>query len=276
MKKFLLGVVLTISLAGCSTGFVYNNLDWLVHWYIDDYVELNTAQKRVFDQYMGKWLKWHRNQELDSYRRHLIDLQARINEAPLTEAQWMVEFDKGRAHWLRLIETLSDDISDLALTLTDEQIQSLFVALQARNEKREKRHYREENDERVEERIDDVKRWIGPLTEYQQHLITAHVQQLTDNFDAWMAYRRTWQDAARSVLLERQDGNPWRTQLNDVLTRPQQFESVQYQQQAAHNRGVYAKMLHELNRSLTSRQRAHLNREINNLIQQLDNLIGPS
>ena len=40
----LLTVTLNLMLlAGCSTKFTYNNLDWLIHWYVDDYVEFGKS-----------------------------------------------------------------------------------------------------------------------------------------------------------------------------------------------------------------------------------------
>ena len=39
--RSLLVVVFIIFLTSCSSKLAYNNLDWWVYWYLDDYVELN-------------------------------------------------------------------------------------------------------------------------------------------------------------------------------------------------------------------------------------------
>ena len=70
MKKGLL-IAIIIFLGGCSTKFTYNNLDWLIHWYIDDYVSLSDNQEALFDKYFADWQSWHRSQELGKYIEHL-------------------------------------------------------------------------------------------------------------------------------------------------------------------------------------------------------------
>ena len=51
----LIAVVFTLSilLTGCSSKFAYNNIDWLMYWYIDDYVELDKSQKSLLDGVLG-------------------------------------------------------------------------------------------------------------------------------------------------------------------------------------------------------------------------------
>ena len=43
MKRLRIFVLVSFlaSLTGCSNSFVYNQLDWLVPWYLDDYVGPN-------------------------------------------------------------------------------------------------------------------------------------------------------------------------------------------------------------------------------------------
>lgn len=40
MKKFVCLLVFIISLIVCLFKIVYNNVDWWIYWYFDDYVEL--------------------------------------------------------------------------------------------------------------------------------------------------------------------------------------------------------------------------------------------
>ena len=83
MKKLILlfGFLL---LVGCSTKFTYNNLDWLIHWYVDDYVELSDRQENLFDEHFANWLNWHRSEELAKYVKHLKSLKADVENERLT------------------------------------------------------------------------------------------------------------------------------------------------------------------------------------------------
>ena len=54
-----------LCLPGCSgTTMVYNRLDTILAWYLDDYVELSVPQEQQLDNTLRPFLSWHRQQEL--------------------------------------------------------------------------------------------------------------------------------------------------------------------------------------------------------------------
>lgn len=273
MKKFLFITVFALSVGGCSTSFMYNNLDWLVHWYIDDYVELTSEQKDAFDSHMRQWLAWHRSEELVVYQNHLLQLNTRIIGTPLTKQQWLSEFEKARTHWQRLLQELDDDLSELILKLRNDQITSIFDALEQRNQETEKRRQARDKNWRSDKLEDDVIRWIGPLSESQQQLIRDSTQKLESNFTAWMQYRRKWQSEAKKVALSREDTNKWRQAMSNILLNPDQFKDAEYQQKSNRNRQTYAALLADLHMSLTEKQKRHLQNEIQDLINAISDLM---
>ena len=56
MKKRLLIPVLFIILIGCGTRLVYFHLDWLIPWYIGDYISLDSEQKNMLEKRLLKLL----------------------------------------------------------------------------------------------------------------------------------------------------------------------------------------------------------------------------
>ena len=64
MKRLRIFVLVSLlaALAGCSNSFVYNQLDWLIPWYLGDYVDLNREQQRAFKEQLGELLRWHRSE----------------------------------------------------------------------------------------------------------------------------------------------------------------------------------------------------------------------
>nr|WP_257713444.1 hypothetical protein [Vibrio neptunius] len=50
MKKWGLLTTLCFALTGCSTKFVYNNMDWLLVEYLEDFVELNDEQEELVSE----------------------------------------------------------------------------------------------------------------------------------------------------------------------------------------------------------------------------------
>lgn len=262
MKKFLFSVVMLLYLSGCSAGFVYNNLDWLVHWYIDDYVDLSAEQKKAFDHYMHQWLDWHRSEELMAYRQHLVELKADIAHQPFGKQRWLDEFERGQQHWQRLLQELAGDLSTLALKLDDQQIESIFEELEKRNREREQRLKSRDDSRRTDKLQEDIVQWIGPLSEQQKERVRHYAGRLKPNFEDWMQYRRTWQSEARQILLQREDTERWRRAMAAVVLDPRQFKHQTYREQSAYNRNVYASLLADLHADLSESQKAHLLEEV--------------
>lgn len=76
--RIVVAVLLLLSLSSCSSKFAYNNLDWWVYWYLDDYIELNDRQEEQFDDYLNNWLSWHKRSELNRYKAHLERVKKRL------------------------------------------------------------------------------------------------------------------------------------------------------------------------------------------------------
>ena len=60
--------LIVLTLSSCSaTQFIYNRVDILVRWYLDDYVSLDREQQARFDGRLEALLDWHRREELPAY-----------------------------------------------------------------------------------------------------------------------------------------------------------------------------------------------------------------
>jgi hypothetical protein len=85
MKKFKFHVLVLCALtfSGCSSSFLYNQLDWMIPWLVDDYVGLSRDQKIDLKSRLQPLLKWHREEELRAYLA-LVDYIAADLEQPLS------------------------------------------------------------------------------------------------------------------------------------------------------------------------------------------------
>jgi hypothetical protein len=115
-------------LGACSgTTFVYNRLDFIVPWYVDDYAELDTRQDAYLDELLGPFLAWHRTQELPNYVAIVDGIQSRLGE-PLTAQDVATIFAEFEAAYLRLEGEALDALLKLGGQLSDEQVEG-FIAL---------------------------------------------------------------------------------------------------------------------------------------------------
>lgn len=278
MARVLAAILLVLGLSGCSTTFVYNNLNWLVHWYLDDYVDLNRAQKKHFDSKMADWLVWHRNQQLPRYLDDLQALKQQLETGEMTVLQWQEVFSRGRGHWASLLNYLAPDLADLSLLLTDEQVESLFTALEKqqlkREEEREELTPQERLERDVENRLEDLQEWTGKLNSTQKADVAKWTEGFQPTFEARMAYRRAWQAEAKRMLLMREDNESWRQGFIELLARPQVFQSNELQLADKANREHYANMLVSMNSQLSEKQKRHILKEVQALIDDLTDLIS--
>lgn len=276
-KQLIILLLLPFFLVGCSSTYVYNNLDWLLYWYLDDYVELNKTQKVDFDIKLESWLSWHRQQELIQYKNQLTDLKARFNAGPLSAQEWKNEFDKGRAHWERLRNRVGPELVEFAPVLTDEQVAFLFEELEDQNVEREEKRAEKSDEERRKERIEDaqdqMKSYIGKLTKAQKDLIAVYEDRFKSNFVNWIAYRRAIQAQAKELMQTRNTDPEFTSKLTTLMENPQSFQSQEYSDISAHNRNVSAEMIAELNLTFTAKQKKRINKKVDDLLEDLEDLI---
>ena len=66
-RLFITLLLLTMLSACSSTTFLYNRLDFLIPWYLGDYVDLDRTQKQLLKSELQPFLAWHRSEELPDY-----------------------------------------------------------------------------------------------------------------------------------------------------------------------------------------------------------------
>lgn len=277
-KKIVALLLLPFFLAGCSSTFAYNNLDWLLYWYLDDYVELDKNQKKLFDVKLGGWLEWHRKEELVTYQQQLITLNSRLNEGPLDSKQWLAEFDTALSHWHRLRAETGPELIDFSTKLTDNQINQLFEELEDKNLEREEERADSSLEERLDDQIDDtedqVKSAIGRLSKKQKTLIAEYAPKFKSNYVNWMQYRRAIQAHTKELMLRRYDNPNYRQELSQILFQPETFQSQAYRDTSDYNRRLFAALLADINLTLSAKQSTKLNKKIDDIVEDLDELIN--
>ncbi|MBJ2129329.1 hypothetical protein JC525_10295 [Alteromonas sp. IB21] len=267
-----------IFLASCSSKLAYNNLDWWVYWYMDDYIELKDEQEEKFDDYLQNWLRWHQTSELERYKAHLSEIKSQIKEGRLDSGAVQGHLVQAREHWERVRDEISPELALIAKTLDDEQVVSLFAALEKDNKEEEEERLEllaKSEEKRLEERVERIEETIneriGKLTVEQKQIVRTYASQFISTGDEWLKYRRNIQNAARKLFVTRTFNSDFERDLVTLMQNPDSYKTDVYKQSSGHNMTVTATLISEIFSTLTDNQRERLIENINDLINTVEN-----
>jgi hypothetical protein len=278
VKKYLLVLCLMcLTISGCTSKFAYNNIDWLMYWYIDNYIDLDSQQKSALDPKVQQWLAWHRSEQLQQYRAQLHTLKQQISAGVVTPGQWLTHIDGAKQHWVSLREEVSPGLVSLVPQLSDEQINTLFDTLEEKNRDRiEEREEKTAQQRRVMQ-VDDIQQqgreFMGKLTTEQKKLIKDYTQRFESNVEHWINYRRDIQGDARILILQHRHKVDFQTKLLDLIAHPEDYQDAAFRQKSALNRQLYSELLAALSQSLSQKQRAKVIKELQDIIDDITDLI---
>ena len=278
MRKLLITLMAAVMLTGCSSTFTYNNLDWLLYWYLDDFIELDDQQKETFDGHLKGWLAWHRKEELKQYQSHLKGLQEKIQLGPMSREEVLEQYDLASQHWIRFRNHVMPELAELAVHLTDDQVVFLFDVLEKDNTDDEEDFAKLSDEEKAKDRVEDIQRqvkdYIGKLSKQQKSIIAEYSPQFRSNTKHWLAYRRAIQANSRELMLNHREDPDFVEKLRAIMLNPHVYRSEEYMQNREFNRQLNAQLMADISVTLTPKQKNRLNRKLKGFIEDLEDLIN--
>jgi len=201
----IIGVLLVAAALGaCSTiKLAYNNLPELSYWWLDAYVDFDGSQTPKVRDELAQLLSWHRQNELPRVLGVLQEAQA-LAPRDVTAAQACRMADQIRERLLAVTERAEPAGTELALSLTDAQLQQLERKYAKNNAEYRKewldRSPAEVQEKRYEKFLDRLEDFYGRLTPEQRELVRQQVAQSV--FDPRLAgsERRQRQQEALALL----------------------------------------------------------------------------
>ncbi|MDA0107484.1 DUF6279 family lipoprotein [Vibrio sp. La 4.2.2] len=264
VKSFGLFVSLLI-VTGCTTKFLYSNLDWFIVDYIDDYVTLEDGQEEILTERILVLGDWHKSNELPRYLQQLTDIR---NKDPKTvDAEYVsLQMEQVRLHTKRLVAQITPELYALTQQMTDKQVKELLDNLEQKDEKFIKK-YQGLQDEDVrliyQQRIEEnLERWFGPLTEQQKTLASRWANEMDVTVFDWQAHRQQMQHFMRQLLNRRSDLGYFQPEFQRLLNDSESFYSEKLKLKIANNRLVAEKYIALALNSVTEKQHQHLIEEI--------------
>ena len=278
MKKIAVIILIALASTGCGPRLMYQHLDWLIPWYVSDYISLDSDQQNLLEERLVKLLDWHCRTQLPVYAMTLRALGRDLaNPAePVSEATLQAYNRKIIILWKAFLQQIGPDITAILATASDDQIKELFGNLEKQNQKFRKKFVDlppdESNRRRQERMIKRLKYWVSDLKPEQIQAVADWSSQLVPIAEQRIQHREMIQAKARNLMAHRSENPDFRSRLQALIMLPESMRSVDYQRNIDLNTRITIRFLVQLDQMLTKDQRTHLLTQIESLAADFETL----
>ncbi len=255
-------------------------MDWLVYWYVDDFVKLTNQQEDIVDAKLATWLEWHKETELPKYINHLSELSDDIRAHQLSLDKMDYHQQKAADHWIRLKAKIIPDVVAMSPMLSQEQLDSMFKEIDKMNadevDEREElltKTPEKRKSESLKRKKRNLKRWLGKLTSEQEQLVESMHGEYHSNDELWSQYRVRYQAGLRTLLNDTDRGESFKTKLTELLMKPEKYRGELLNQRNIENSNKYKEFLLAVDALVTEDQREHLLEEIAEFVDDMNDLL---
>lgn len=202
----IIGVLLLAAVLGACSAvkLAYNNLPELSYWWLDGYFDFDGAQTPKVRDELAQLLAWHRQNELPRIIGLLQEAQG-LASAEVTPAQACQLADRVRERLLAVTERAEAASAELALSLSDAQLQQLERKY-AKNNTDYRKDWLDRSPAQVQEKrydqfLERQEDFYGRLTTEQRALLRQQVAQSV--FNPRLAYEERRQRQQEALVLLR-------------------------------------------------------------------------
>ena len=246
-------------MSGSAVNVAYDHADWLAAQKIARYVDLDKSQTAALRVHFERLHAWHRSHELPVYA-DLLDQAAERMTRPLRseDIAWMMKNVNERRR-IGAVQ-IANELAPLLITFSVEQRMQLADNLARDNARFTKTHLVPDRSKMLKERtewlVGHVERWIGDLTPAQRARVNAVVVATPDFSAARVAERRRRQLRFVQLVEQLHDEQAMRLPLISLLATPHAKADESYRSAVVRYERELTRMVLDLDRTLTARQRA--------------------
>ncbi len=207
-RLLLLTLLTALLISGCSRAtLVYRNLDMLVPWSLNDYLDLDRSQQRELRERLRQHLAWHCSTQLPELLASLQQLERESASGQLKREDLAPHYHGVREAMHSIAVEVTPTATDLLRALSDAQVDELRRSL-AENRREHREKYLEppleqqirERAERMQERL---QYWFGPLNAEQRQRVLLWAHTLGEQNRRWLDNRERWQQMLLAAVEER-------------------------------------------------------------------------
>jgi hypothetical protein len=251
--------VILATLAGCSTMRVaYDNADAFLRWRATSYLDLHGAAMDELNERIDGFHAWHRAEALPQYARLAAEAAARAADGRIAPEDIVWGYDSFMAQARESLREAAERIAPLLDRLTPEQVGHMEERFREDNRKFAKDNMTgSEQDrrglrfKRTRERLEE---WLGSLSEAQ----LTRVRRFADESPLFDALRDRERKRLQARFLDIVRAREARTRLPEFAANWTAGRDGAYAASSEAFRRTYFALLADLDRDLSSEQRAHL------------------
>lgn len=267
-------VVAVLFVTGCSFSYIYRQLDWLVPWYVSDYITLDEQQQTELERRLLSQLDWHCSTQLQRY----ADWMLRLHDSPdaFTREHLEQHYETTRVFWRDLMTRLTADAATILSDASDAQVAELVKNLERKQNERDREEASLTPELRMRRRIERMtrllERWIGELSAAQKQRVADWSSAMERMPDGSISARHSWQQQFVQTLATRKDKKEFALRLHTLLVEPETFWSESYRLESRQRRERTLDMLAGIASVMTAVQRGHLQHQLSSWIDELQSL----
>jgi hypothetical protein len=273
VKTLLLLLCLSLLISACSrAGLAYRNLDWLVPWRLNDYLNLDSQQQAWLKPRLQTHLQWHCSAELPRYIDWLQTTESILAQPQPDSAQLLEQFAQFDAALNRISVEITPTAIELLQGLSEQQVRELYAAMDEDNLE-DRQDFLDpplatqisERQTRMQERL---RPWLGRLNSAQTEHIATWANSLGEQNRLWLENRQLWQAELRKVVAER-DSADFAERVTRLLQQRESFYSDEYRASYGRSRQALATLFSQLLSNSDEAQRERLSHRLRDLRRDL-------
>ncbi|MBC3303982.1 hypothetical protein H0Z09_22880 [Pseudomonas sp. SWRI18] len=266
LKLLVLLLSLSLVFAGCSrVGLAYRNLDVIIPWTLNDYLDMNAGQKSWFNDKLKEHLAWHCTTQLPGYLDWLDRLQQMVDSNQVTDAALQARTVEAKQAIAEVAREITPSAIELLQGLDDQQVKEMNDALAKDLRKRQDEFLKPPLAQQIKERAERMSKrldaWIGPLSDSQQNRVTAWSMALGDQNKEWIGNRANWQAQFIQAVQQRRNAD-FPQKMQQLLVNRESLWTPEYRAAYGRTEAAARSLIVDLMAESTAQQRLKLTQKI--------------
>lgn len=275
VRALSLLILCTLLLACSSVDLAYRNLDLLIPWSLNDYLNMNARQKTWLDERLKVHLRWHCSTQLPVYQSWLDRVDRMVASNQVNDQQLQARAKEAKQAIADIAKAVTPSAVELLRGFDDEQVREMRQTFADDVRKRHEKYVNTPLERQIGNRTQRMEKrlmaWLGDLTPAQRVRVQAWAQSLGEQNRQWIDNRARWQ-AQMIAAMQQRERPEFAAQVERLLKDRDSVWTPRYRQTQKQNEQAARSLLVDVMKDSTPAQRQRLRHKIADVRQDLHKL----